>query len=57
VHRAKLYTWKEYFDKIKNKDNQSWLTVLKYALEVFNGDCKGFARVSECKERREKELR
>lgn len=57
IVRGKLYTYTEYLDKLRHSDNHSWLTVLKAALEIYNGDLKGFAKVSDEKERREHELK
>lgn len=57
IVRGKLYTFTEYLDKLRHSENQSWLTVLKAALEIYNGDLKGFSRVSDEKERRESELK
>ena len=51
--RGKLFTWKEYLDHIKFKENYDWLTVLKVALEIYNGESKGFAKVPDEKEIRE----
>lgn len=55
--RAHLYTWKEYLDHIKFKENYDWLTVLKFALEIYNGDTKGYGKVPDEKDAREKGLK
>ncbi len=44
-------------DHIKFKENYDWLTVLKVALEIYTGDSKGFAKVPDEKEKREKMLK
>ena len=53
IVRGKLFTWKEYLDHIKFKENYDWLTVLKVALEIYNGELKGYAKVPDEKEMRE----
>ena len=40
-------------EKLKFQDNFDWLTVLKAALEIYNGELKGFAKVPDEKELRE----
>ena len=51
--QGKLFTWKEYLDHIKFKENCDWLTVLKVALEIYTGESKGYAKVPDEKEVRE----
>ena len=53
IVKGKLFTWKEYLDHIKFKENYDWLTVLKVALEIYNGDTKGYCKVPDEKETRE----
>lgn len=53
VIKGKLFSWKEYLDHIKFKENYDWLTVLKVALEIYNGETKGYAKVPDEKEIRE----
>jgi hypothetical protein len=53
IVRAKVFTWREFIDYIKFKENADWSTVLKTALEIYNGEAKGFARVPDEKEVRE----
>ena len=53
VIRGRLYSWKEYIDHIKFQESYDWLTVLKVALEIYNGESKGFAKVPDEKEVRE----
>lgn len=57
IVRGKLFTWKEYLDHIKFKENYDWLTVLKVALEIYNGDTKGYSKVPDEKESREQMLK
>ncbi len=53
IVRGKVFTWREFIDYIKFKENADWSTVLKTALEIYNGEVKGFARVPDEKEVRE----
>ncbi|MFO0116295.1 MAG: hypothetical protein ACK521_01275 [bacterium] len=55
--RARLLSWREYIEKLKFSDNYDWLTVLKAALEIYNGELKGFAMLPDEKERREAYLK
>lgn len=52
VMMARLFSWREYIDKLKFTDNQDWLSVLQVALEIYQGDLKGFAMLPDAKERR-----
>ena len=52
-----LFSWQEYLDHIKFKENYDWLTVLKVALEIYNGEAKGYAKIADEKEQREKQLK
>ena len=53
IIRGKVFTWREYLDHRKFKENADWSTVLKTALEIYNGEVKGFSRVPDEKEIRE----
>jgi hypothetical protein len=53
VVRAKLFSWKEYLDYLKYSENANWLDVLKVAVEIYNGELKGFGKVPDEKEIRE----
>lgn len=53
VLKGRLYSWKEYIDHIKFQESYDWLTVLKVALEIYNGESKGYAKVPDEKEVRE----
>ena len=55
LQRGRLYAWKEYIETVKDKFN--WFSVLKIALEIYNGDLKGFAGISDEKEIREAQMR
>ena len=57
IYRARLLSWREYIDKLKFTDNHDWLTVLKVALEIYNGEIKGFALLPDAKERRQSFLK
>lgn len=51
--RGKVFTWREYLDYVKFKENADWSAVLKTALEIYNGEIKGLARLPDEKEVRE----
>ena len=51
IQRAKVFTWREYIDHIQA--TKDWLTVLKIALEIYNGNIKGYAKVADEKDVRE----
>ena len=51
IYRGRIFSWKEYIDFIKEK--YDWLAVLKIALEIYNGDLKGYAKIPDEKEVRE----
>jgi len=51
--RGKVFTWREFLDHIKFKEGADWSAVLKTALEIYNGEIKGFSRVPDEKEVRE----
>lgn len=53
IIRGKVFTWREFIDHIKFKESADWSTVLKTALEIYNGEVKGFSRVPDEKEVRE----
>lgn len=53
IVKGKLFTWREYLDHIKFKENYDWLTVLKVALEIYNGETKGYSKVPDEKDARE----
>lgn len=53
IVRGKVFTWREFIDHIKFKESADWSTVLKTALEIYNGEVKGFSRVPDEKEVRE----
>ena len=41
IHQARLSSWKEFIEKIRAEKN--WLTVLRVAVDVFQGKVKGLA--------------
>lgn len=53
IVRGKVFAWREYLDHIKYKENADWSAILKAALEIYNGEVKGFSRVPDEKEVRE----
>ena len=50
--KAKILTWSEYINKIRSEDKLSWLTVLRVALSIYNGEVKGFADLPDEKSKR-----
>jgi len=56
VQRGRIFSWREYIEHIKFTLNYDWLSVLKVALEIFNGDLKGYAQVPDEKDLRERLL-
>jgi hypothetical protein len=55
--KAKILTWSEHIKKIRSEDKLSWLTVLKVALSIYNGELRGFADLPDEKSKREAELK
>lgn len=53
IVKGKLFTWREYLDYLKVKESHDLLTPLKVALEIYNGELKGYAQVPDEKEIRE----
>lgn len=56
VLRARVFSWKEFLNIMRQNRNSDWLSILKVAMEIFNGDAKGFAFLPDSKEQREEEL-
>jgi hypothetical protein len=56
VLRARVFSWKEFLEVMRSARNKDWLSILKMAMEMFNGDAKGFACLPDSKEQREEEL-
>ena len=54
---GRLFSWKEYIEHIKFEEGYDWLGILKVALDIYNGDLKGYSQVSDEKEVRELEQR
>ena len=52
-----MFSWNEYVEHIKYEEGYDWLGILKVALDIYNGDLKGYSQVSDDKTVREKELR
>ena len=57
LYRARLLSLREFIDKLKFIDNHDWLTVLKVALEIYNGEIKGFTLLLDYKVRRQNFLK
>ena len=55
IHQARLSSWKEFIEKIRAEKN--WLTVLRVAVDVFQGKVKGLALLPDQQERRDIVLR
>ena len=47
LYQARLLSWTEYIDKIIFADNFEWVTILKEALDIFNGKLKGLANLPD----------
>ena len=57
IQRARLFSWREYVEHIKFEEGCDWLGVLKVALDIYNGDLKGYYNVPDEKEARENQLK
>ena len=57
VQKIHLFSWREYIEYFKSTGKSDWLSVLKIALEIYNGDLKGYHGVPDEKEIREKRLK
>jgi hypothetical protein len=57
VQRLHLFHWREYLDHIQTETGYDWLSVFKVAIEIYNGYLKGYAKVPDEKDLREKQLR
>ena len=53
IQRAHLYHWEEYIQSLRSNGTSHWLSVLKVALEIFNGDLKGYVMLPDEKDVRE----
>jgi hypothetical protein len=53
LQRGRIFSWKEYLEHMQFKENNNWLSILKLALEIYDGDLKGYANVADEKEVRE----
>ena len=56
LQKGKVFSWKEYLEHMI-QENNNWLSILKLALEIYNGDLKGYALVADEKEVREQNLK
>ena len=52
IQRGRLFSWKEYIEHLK-EERFDWLAILKVALEIYNGELRGYANVPDEKEVRE----
>ena len=43
LSHVRILSWKEYMDKLRFSENVDGLTLLKVALNIFNGKTKGLA--------------
>ena len=56
IQIGRQFSWEEYIDHIKFEEGYDWLAILKVALEIYNGDLKGYSFVPDDKEVREAQL-
>lgn len=56
VLRARVNSWHEQLDHLRADRSNDWLGVLKLAMEIFNGDQRGYALLPDLKEEREARL-
>ena len=56
ILRARVFSWSEYLEVSRTNYSADWLSVLKSAMEIFNGDAKGFAHLPDLKDVREAKL-
>lgn len=54
IVRGRVFSWREYIEEIEK--DVDWMSVLKIAMEIYNGDLKGYAKLSDQKEIRERQL-
>ena len=54
ILRGRVFSWREYIEEIDKQVD--WMSVLKIAMEIYNGDLKGYAKLSDQKEIRERQL-
>ena len=52
ILRARVFAWNEYLDLQKNS-KKDWINLMKIAIEIYNGEIKGFANLPDLKEMRE----
>ena len=57
IQRAKIFSWQEYIEFVRNNGGYDWLSVLKVSLEIYNGDLKGYGEVPDQKDVREAMLK
>jgi len=55
ITRTIVHNHSDYLEKLK-VNNLNWLTLLKISLEIYTGEMKGFANVSDFKDAREAEM-
>jgi hypothetical protein len=56
ITKASIFTHEQFLDNLYYEKCVSWLTLLKSAVEVFNGTITGFSDISDEKSDRAKEL-
>ena len=57
LRHVRILSWSEYIDKLRFSENVDGLSLLKVALNIFNGKTKGLALLPDTKEKREAALR
>ena len=55
ISRIMIHNHWDYLEK-QRQCNVNWLTLLKISLEIYTGEMKGFANVSDFKDARESEM-
>ena len=54
IIRGRVFSWREYIEEVEKEVD--WMSVLKIAMEMYNGDLKGYAKLSDQKDIREQQL-
>ena len=54
--RARVFSWSEFLNDLRKKSSNLWIGVLQLAMQIFNGDQKGFALLPDLKDEREARL-
>ena len=49
---GKIHSWKDFVERLMDERCEDWLTVLKAALQIYEGELRGFAMLPACSEQR-----